>query len=117
MPSFSRPARRNGASRQAVTDTGNVNARPKPDGGVPNFLMSDPFALQPHTVAEVMCSLRDAGVPETEWLQELQGMERDGSLQAFLLVIEQSLVRKLRGKEQEMLAELASVQRQLCGSP
>ena len=41
-------------------------------------------------------------------------MARDGSLQAFLLTVEQCLARKLRRREQEMLAELALVQQQLC---
>ena len=41
-------------------------------------------------------------------------MARDGSLQAFLLTVEQCLARKLRRREQEMLAELALAQQQLC---
>ena len=87
---------------------------PAPAGVIGDFLSSEPYKLQQHTVAEVTRSLRAAGVPETEWLQELQGMARDGSLQAFLLTVEQCLARKLRRREQEMLAELALVQQQLC---
>ena len=82
--------------------------------GVADFLSSEPFALKQHTVAEVERSLRDAGVPEREWLQELQGMAKDGSLQAFLETVEKSLLPKLRCREQEMLADLTLLQQQLC---
>jgi hypothetical protein len=84
------------------------------NGAVDAFLSSEPLALDQHTVAAVRRSLRDAGVPEIEWLQELQGMAGDGSLQAFLLTIERSLTLKLRHREEEILTELALVQQRLC---
>ena len=53
-------------------------------------------------------------VGETQWLQELQCMAHDGSLQAFLLTIDRSLALKLRCREEEILAELVLVQQKLC---
>jgi hypothetical protein len=87
-----------------------------PSADVADFLSAEPFALQQHTVAEVTRSLRDAGLPDKEWLQELRGMARDGSLTTFLLKVERHLAAKLRRREQEILAELAIVQQQLCAS-
>ena len=82
--------------------------------GIDDFLSSEPFTLEQDTITEVKRSLRAAEVPETQWLQELQCMAQDGSLQAFLLTIDRSLALKLRCREEEILAELVLVQQKLC---
>ena len=72
------------------------------------------LGVRPRCIAEAEGSLRDAGVPEDEWLRELRGMEDDGSLHTFLRSVGKSLAPKLLRREQELVAELSLVQQELC---
>ena len=70
----------------------------------------------PFVHSEVVTALQNAGIPEPEWLGELQGMGADGSLPHFLGTVRAALATRLAAREQSFQREAAAVRLELGGS-